>query len=45
MKPQEYKKIIRELVPDDSEERLIKDVSTQELLEIVQKRLVNERNF
>ena len=45
MKPQEYKKIVKDLVPDDSEERLIKDVSTEELLEIVKKRLATERSF
>lgn len=45
MPPHEYKEIIRELVPNDCEERLIKDVSTQELLEIVRKRLANERSF
>lgn len=45
MPPHEYKEIIRNIVPDDSEERLIKDVSTKELSEILAKRLANERNF
>lgn len=45
MAPHEYKEIIRNIVPDDSEERLIKDISTKELSEILAKRLANERNF